>query len=65
MQILIEKGSATRVPREVKDIEEAKAIGLQFPVYVVADDNSQVPLAAYLAETEPQEVEESDNKDAE
>lgn len=50
MQILIEKDSATRVPREVKDIEEAKAIGLQFPVYVVGDDNSQIPLADYVAD---------------
>lgn len=64
MQILIEKDSATHVPREVKDIEEAKAIGLQFPVYVVADDNSQVPLAAYLAEPEAEEAEESGKKDA-
>lgn len=38
MLILIHKDSATKVPREVKDLEEAQSFALQgFPVSVVAD----------------------------
>ena len=56
MLILIEKDSATRVPREVADIDEALAIQAQgFAVFTVAEDGSSVLLAAPpVADTAPE-----------
>lgn len=46
MQILIEKDSATKVPREVADADEARAFAHQgFVVHVVNEDGSTSPLA--------------------
>lgn len=45
MHILIIKDSATKVPREVKDMDEARAFASQgFPVEIVNDDGSTSPL---------------------
>lgn len=47
MHILIVKDSATKVPREVKDIDEARAFALQgFPVLVIGEDGTESPLGA-------------------
>lgn len=54
MLILIEKDSSTRMPREVKDIEEARGIAREFPVYIVHDDPTLEPT---LLEPEPGEGE--------
>ncbi len=45
MLILIEKDSATKVPREVADADEARAFEQQgFVVHVVNEDGSTSPL---------------------
>lgn len=56
MLILIEKDSSTRVPREVKDIEEARGIAREFPVFEVSDDPTQ-PLTPISAEAPEGEAE--------
>lgn len=53
MLILIEKDAATRVPREVKDLDEARAAAsLGHAVHVQQEDGSTVPLADVLARAE-------------
>jgi hypothetical protein len=53
MHILIEKDSATKVPREVKDLEEAKSFqDMGFMVQVQTEDG-MVPLATLLAPAAP------------
>lgn len=50
MLILIEKDTATRVPREVETIEQAQAIVEQgFAVFVDNGDGTATPLAEYVA----------------
>lgn len=50
MQILIEKDVHTRIPREVKDLAEARAFEFQgFVVHLVNDDGSTSPLPAETA----------------
>lgn len=57
MLILIEKDSATKVPREVRDISEAQVFADQgYPVYVVNADNTNTPLADFVAALESEEV---------
>lgn len=52
MLFLIEKDSATRIPKDCS-LEEAKAMSERFPVHVVKEDGSTQPLPDYLAEQEP------------
>lgn len=52
MLILIEKDSATRVPKECT-LEEAQALATQFPIHVVNEDGSTTTLADHLAAQEP------------
>ena len=47
MLILIEKDSATRVPREVTENEAAK-LAVEFTVFVVTEDGSNVPYAEFV-----------------
>lgn len=57
MHILIEKDSATKVPREVKDLEEAKSYQDMGFMVQVQTDEGMVPLATLLAPTAPAEAE--------
>lgn len=52
MLFLIEKDSATRVPRDCS-LEEAQEVATQFPVHVVKEDGSTQSLADYMAAQEP------------
>lgn len=53
MQVLIEKDSATKIPRECS-LEEAQAMAAQgFVVYAVGEDGSEQPLPD-LAQPEPE-----------
>lgn len=63
MLILIEKDSATRVPREVADIDAALAIQAQgFAVFTVAEDGSTTLLVAPVTDAEPEPAEEAPPK---
>lgn len=54
MLIVIERDSATRVPKEVADVEAARAFEAQgFAVHIVNEDGSTSPLPA--AERAPEE----------
>ncbi|MBF8177244.1 C-type lectin-like domain-containing protein [Herminiimonas contaminans] len=48
MLILIEKDSATRIPKEVEPAE-AEALAASFPVLVVNEDGSNTPFADWKA----------------
>jgi hypothetical protein len=50
--ILIEKDSATRVPKDCS-LEDAQALATQFPIHVVNEDGSTTPLADYVRGLEP------------
>lgn len=52
MLILIEKDSATRVPKECTP-EQAAGFAAEFPVHVVGDDGTTVPYAEWKAAQEP------------
>lgn len=58
MLILIEKDSATRVPKEV-NAAEAEALAANFPVLVVNDDGSNISFADWKAG----QVDGSDSQD--
>jgi hypothetical protein len=61
MLILIEKDSATRIPREVRDLEEAQGVAVQgFTVHVQQPDGSTLPLSDALAAQEAQAEAEDD-----
>ena len=63
MLILIERDSATKVPKEVKDLDEAQAYAAQgFSVHVVGDDGTAKPLSAVLAEESGTEEEAAAKK---
>jgi len=49
MLVLIEKDSATRVPKECT-LEQAEVFAGEFPVHVVNDDASTTPFADWKAE---------------
>lgn len=50
MQILIEKDSATKVPKQVKDLDEARAFAAQgHVVHVQRDDGTTCSLAEHEA----------------
>lgn len=61
MLILIEKDSATRIPKDVSE-EEAAVFAEQFPVFVVNDDASTTPYSEWLAEN--QTTEDADQLEA-
>lgn len=59
MLILIEKDSATRVPKEATE-EQAAEFATQFPVFVVNDDASTTPFADWKAANQSPDTVEDD-----
>lgn len=63
MQVLIEKDSATKIPRECT-LEEAHALVTQgFVVYALGEDGSEQPLPD-LAQPEPEDQPKAGGKKA-
>jgi hypothetical protein len=55
MHILIEKDSATKVPKQVKDLDEARAFAAQgHVVHVQRDDGTTCSLAEHEASLRPE-----------
>ncbi len=54
IDILIEKDSATRIPKQVADLDEARAFAANgFAVHVIGEDGTASPLDAPAAEEAP------------